>query len=151
MAIHRRHVAPQPRPRRPAPNAAIELPTAFPYFAAIAAIVGSGIDPARQVFLLVLFNVCFVAPLLAIFGVLVFAGEEAREVLSRARDKLQRNWPIWLAGLLFVAGAFVVLLGLTGLASRRIFRVALPGTATTSSAGKAAPAWSAPGPARSSS
>ena len=31
---------------------AVELPTAFPYFAAIAAIVGSGLDPAKQFFLL---------------------------------------------------------------------------------------------------
>ena len=43
---------------------AVELPTAFPYFAAIAAIVGSGYDILRQVFLLVLFNVCFILPLL---------------------------------------------------------------------------------------
>src|SRR5438067_1802734 len=39
---------------------AVELPTAFPYFAAIAAIVGSGLDVARQAVLLLLFNVCFV-------------------------------------------------------------------------------------------
>src|SRR5579884_826110 len=39
---------------------AVELPTAFPYFAAIAAIVGSGLSPLKQLVLLVLFNVCFV-------------------------------------------------------------------------------------------
>jgi cytochrome c biogenesis protein CcdA len=97
---------------------AVELPTAFPYFAAIAAIVGSGIDPARQVFLLVLFNLCFVAPLLAIFGVLAFAGDGATAVLAKARDKLQRNWPTWLAGLALVAGVVIVLLGATGLSSK---------------------------------
>ncbi len=42
---------------------AVELPTAFPYFAAIAAIVGSGLGPVRQLMLLLLFNLCFVLPL----------------------------------------------------------------------------------------
>src|ERR1700744_2550064 len=50
---------------------ALELPTAFPYFAAIAAIVGSGVDTTRQVAALVLFNVCFVLPLVAISVLLV--------------------------------------------------------------------------------
>jgi cytochrome c biogenesis protein CcdA len=94
---------------------AVELPTAFPYFAVIAAIVGSGIDPARQVLCLVLFNVCFIAPLLVILAVLAFEGERAEELLCAAREKLQRNWPGVLAGLLFLAGTFVVLLGVTGL------------------------------------
>jgi cytochrome c biogenesis protein CcdA len=96
---------------------AVELPTAFPYFAAIAAIVGSGLGPARDLFLLVLFNVCFVSPLLAILGVLTFAGEKADQVLADARNFLQRHWPAVLAGLALVAGLFVVTLGLTGLAA----------------------------------
>jgi cytochrome c biogenesis protein CcdA len=94
---------------------AIELPTAFPYFAVIAAIVSSGLDPARQLVCLVLFNVCFVAPLLGILGVLTFAHERSREMLASARVRLERNWPKVLSILLFIAGAFVVLLGVTGL------------------------------------
>src|SRR5947209_9378514 len=35
---------------------AFELPTAFPYFAAIAAILGAGLGPARDLVLLFLFN-----------------------------------------------------------------------------------------------
>ena len=35
----------------------VELPTAFPYFAVIAAIVGSGLGPVRQLTLLLIFNV----------------------------------------------------------------------------------------------
>jgi cytochrome c biogenesis protein CcdA len=95
---------------------AVELPTAFPYFAAIAAIVGSGFDIARQVMLLVLFNVCFVAPLLAIIATLTFAGPEAERVLTSGREKLEANWPVLLSGLALVAGVFVTLLGITGLA-----------------------------------
>jgi cytochrome c biogenesis protein CcdA len=53
---------------------AIELPTAFPYFAAIAAIAGSGLDSSRQLGLLVLFNLCFVLPLLGIIVMLLVNG-----------------------------------------------------------------------------
>jgi cytochrome c biogenesis protein CcdA len=96
---------------------AVELPTAFPYFAAIAAIVGSGVDPARQVTLLVLFNLCFVLPLVVIAGTLWLAGDHADELLTGARQILQRRWPLLLAGLALLAGTFVILLGITGLAT----------------------------------
>ena len=42
---------------------AVELPTAFPYFAAIAAVVGSGYGVWHQVFLILIFNIAFVLPL----------------------------------------------------------------------------------------
>jgi cytochrome c biogenesis protein CcdA len=97
---------------------AVELPTAFPYFAVIAAIVGSGLDPARQVILLVLFNVCFVLPLIGIVATLSFAGENAQRLLGIGRKFLQDNWPALLAGLALLAGVFVIVLGVTGLAGR---------------------------------
>jgi cytochrome c biogenesis protein CcdA len=97
---------------------AVELPTAFPYFAAIAAIVGSGLDPARQFVLLLLFNICFVLPLIAIVGTLTFGGSHADRLLAVWRDFLQRHWPGLLAGVALVAGLFVILLGATGLAAR---------------------------------
>jgi cytochrome c biogenesis protein CcdA len=97
---------------------AVELPTAFPYFAAIAAIVGSGFDLGRQLVLLMVYNVCFVLPLIAIAVTVAVAGEEADRVLLRARERLQTYWPVLLAGLALLAGAFVILLGVTGLASR---------------------------------
>jgi cytochrome c biogenesis protein CcdA len=94
---------------------AVELPTAFPYFAAIAAIVGSGYDIVRQTFLLLLFNVCFILPLLAIIAVLTFAGPNASRVLAAGRTWLEARWPIVLAVLALAAGLFVTLLGVTGL------------------------------------
>jgi cytochrome c biogenesis protein CcdA len=97
---------------------AVELPTAFPYFAVIAAIVGSGLDPARQIVLLVLFNICFVLPLIGIVATLTFAGDRAERLLSAWRDFLQRRWPALLAGLALLAGIFVILLGATGFAGR---------------------------------
>jgi cytochrome c biogenesis protein CcdA len=95
---------------------AVELPTAFPYFAAIAAIVGSGLHPVKQLVLLVLFNVCFVLPLLAIIATLTFADDKADRVLATGRRFLQRNWPLLLSGLLGLAGVFILVLGVTGLA-----------------------------------
>jgi cytochrome c biogenesis protein CcdA len=99
--------------------AAVELPTAFPYFAAIAAIVGSGYGVLRQIMFLVLFNICFIAPLLAILGVLTFAGPDAQRLLATGREKLEAHWPTVLAVLALLAGVFVTLLGITGLASLR--------------------------------
>jgi len=96
---------------------AVELPTAFPYFAVIAAIVPSGIGVARQVMLLVLFNVCFVAPLLAILATLRFAGPDAQRWLTAGRERLEAHWPAVLAVLALAAGVFVTLLGITGLGS----------------------------------
>lgn len=96
---------------------AVELPTAFPYFAAIAAVVGSGIDVTRQILLLVLFNICFVVPLIGIAVVLAVAGDGAQALLSHAREALRANWPRLLAVVGFVAGVFVILLGVWGLVS----------------------------------
>jgi len=97
---------------------AVELPTAFPYFAVIAAIVGSGLQPPHQVALLLLFNVCFILPLIGILLTLSLAGRHADRMLAAGRDFLQRHWPAVLAGLALVAGLFVVSLGVSGLASR---------------------------------
>jgi cytochrome c biogenesis protein CcdA len=107
---------------------AVELPTAFPYFAAIAAIVGSGLNIANQAILLVLFNVCFVLPLVGVVATLSFAGDRAQELLAAARRRLEAHWPAVLAGLAVLAGGFVLALGISGLAglthshSGRFFR-----------------------------
>jgi cytochrome c biogenesis protein CcdA len=98
---------------------AVELPTAFPYFAAIAAVVGSGAGVTRQVFLLVLFNVCFVLPLLVIAILLAVAGDHATALLTHTRDALRANWPKVLAGVALIAGLFVILVGVTGLYATR--------------------------------
>ena len=79
---------------------AVELPTAFPYFAAIAAIVGSGLGPVRQLVLLLLFNLCFVLPLILMVVGLTLAGDRAIGALNRGRDFLERRWPVVLSVLL---------------------------------------------------
>jgi cytochrome c biogenesis protein CcdA len=97
---------------------AIELPTAFPYFAVIAAVVGSGLGPLRQLILLALYNVAFVLPLILMILILTFAPNHAERIITRARELLQRHWPGVLAGLALLAGAFVTTIGVTGLTGR---------------------------------
>lgn len=111
-----------PRRRSPAllgaAISAVELPTAFPYFAAIAAIVGSGLGTTRQLILLGIYNLLFVLPLLGIAGALVVAGEGAVSRLVRLRQWGRRNWPTIAAVVSLLAGLFVLTLGVTGLTGR---------------------------------
>jgi len=97
---------------------AVELPTAFPYFAVIAAAVGSGLGPIQQLIALALYNVAFVLPLIVMIVVLTVTPSHAERILRRARDLLQRHWPVVLAILALLAGVFVTVLGITGLTGR---------------------------------
>lgn len=97
---------------------AVELPTAFPYFAAIAAVVGAGVGPVREFGLLVIFNLCFVLPLIGILLTLTVAGERSGVVLAIGRRFLERRWPHVLAVLVMLVGVAAVLLGATGLAAQ---------------------------------
>jgi cytochrome c biogenesis protein CcdA len=94
---------------------AVELPTAFPYFGAIAAVVGSGYGVLRQMLLLLVFNLCFVLPLLAILATLWLAGDRAAARLAAGRARLGRNWPAAAAVSALVVGGLIVYLGATGL------------------------------------
>lgn len=95
---------------------AVELPTAFPYFAAIAAIVGSGLGTGRQFGLLLVFNICFILPLLGIILTLVVAGDRADRALAKTRRLFERRWPHLLFGLILLVGVIAILFGATGLA-----------------------------------
>lgn len=113
--------SPASKPRRHSPGwlgvtiSAVEFPTAFPYFAVIAAIVASGLNVFEELFLIGLYNVCFVVPLLGILGILTMAGDQATAVLERVRAYLQAHWPVLLAAVALTAGVFVTVLGITGL------------------------------------
>ena len=96
---------------------AVELPTAFPYFAAIAAVVGSGLGPPRELVLLLVFNVCFILPLLAILLTLLLAGDPAERMLSRGRVYLERRWPHILCALIMIVAVIAIFFGATGLAT----------------------------------
>lgn len=95
----------------------VELPTAFPYFAAIAAILGSGLGTAREFLLLLLFNLCFVLPLVGILLTLLLAGDHADRRLTRGREFLERRWPHLLVFLIGLVGLVALFFGATGLAA----------------------------------
>jgi cytochrome c biogenesis protein CcdA len=95
---------------------AVELPTAIPYFAAIAAIVESGRSDSTQILLLLLYNVVFVVPLIALFGVLALAGERGKQIAARARVQLELWAPRIAPAALGVASVVLLALGAVGLA-----------------------------------
>jgi cytochrome c biogenesis protein CcdA len=90
---------------------ALELPTALPYFAVIAALAASGKSIPVQVLLLVAFNVAFVLPLIAIIFLRTVAGERAAGVLGSMRAWLDRNTPALLATLLLLIGLSLIVVG----------------------------------------
>lgn len=71
--------------------AAVELPTAVPYFAVIAGIVASSASVAQAIALLALYCAAFVLPRLAITVILLVAGERADRWLQRGAAWLQRR------------------------------------------------------------
>jgi cytochrome c biogenesis protein CcdA len=99
--------------------AAVELPTAAPYLAIVAGIAASSAPVPEQVLLVLIYNVAFVAPLLAILVALLVAGDRADPWLTRAGAWLQRRWPVILAGLLMFVGGVLAILGALGLLGRR--------------------------------
>ena len=98
--------------------AAVELPTAAPYFAVIAAIAASSANVLQEIALVALFNLAFVLPLAEIVVVLVVAEDRADTLLRRWQAWLQRRWPVVLASVLLLAGSALTVLGATGLAGR---------------------------------
>jgi cytochrome c biogenesis protein CcdA len=96
---------------------AVELPTAVPYFAVIAAIVASGLSVGQELILVAIYNLCFVLPLLLILLTLTLAPDSADRVLTAVRSYLTEHWPVLLAAVALLAGVFITALGVTGLAS----------------------------------
>ncbi len=95
--------------------AGVELPTALPYFAVVAAIVGSNASVPVAIALIALYNVAFVLPLLAILIALLVAGERAERWLKQGGAWLQRRWPVVLASFLLLVGSGLTVLGATHL------------------------------------
>jgi cytochrome c biogenesis protein CcdA len=96
--------------------AALELPTALPYLAAIAAIVGSGRALPAQLALVGLFNIVFMLPVVGILAAVTLAGPGTRSRLERAGERLRVRWPMVFATLALVAGVALLTFGLLGLA-----------------------------------
>ena len=97
----------------------VNLPVALPYFAALAAIIASGRALPIQAACVVLYSLCFIAPLLGIVAIIELLPHRAGAVLDRVRELIQRHWARALAVLLMLAGAIAVALGALGLLSAR--------------------------------
>jgi cytochrome c biogenesis protein CcdA len=123
--LKRRRLAERPLPRGESGRgsfalgvtiSAVELPTAFPYFAAIAAIVDSDAGVVRQAIYLLVFNVVFILPLIGIVVALAVAGERAEPTVERVRAWFERHWPALAAGIVGGAGVLLLAFGGAGLA-----------------------------------
>jgi cytochrome c biogenesis protein CcdA len=80
----------------------LELPTALPYLAAVGAITRANLAVAEWLPLLVLYNLIFVLPPLALLAGHLALGKRAEVVLGRLRDRLGRAAKegfLWLLGL----------------------------------------------------
>jgi len=94
---------------------AAEFPTAFPYFAALAAIVESRLPAVSQVVLVVVFNLCFCAPIIALLVLVVVGGERGRRLAQAARGAFQRYAAILVPALVGLLGVGILLVGIVGL------------------------------------
>ena len=96
--------------------AAVELPTAVPYFAVIAAIVSSDRSIPAELALLVLFNAAFVLPLCAILVIRFVAGAKADRLLEQFHGAVQRAAPTLIPLVVAIIGAALLVAGGFGLA-----------------------------------
>lgn len=93
----------------------LDLPTAFPYFAAIAAIANA-VDPvSAQIGLLAAFNLIYVLPLIAIAVLPAVAGRRWRALVVRGRRALDRFAPAAAGALTAVMGGGLIVRGAGGL------------------------------------
>lgn len=91
--------------------AGVELLTAFPYFAAISIIVGSGVSSPGKVFLLGIYNLVYVLPLIGIAILCAVMGPGAAGFLSRIRDSVLSRWPVVVAPLAVAVGLALTAFG----------------------------------------
>lgn len=95
--------------------AGVELLSAFPYFAAIALIVGSGVSNPQKLSLLVLYCVIYALPLIAIALAIVVMGERAERRLRPIADWLTTHWPLVVGPMTGAIGVGVLIFGITQL------------------------------------
>jgi cytochrome c biogenesis protein CcdA len=94
---------------------AVEVPTAFPYFAAIAAILSAHLSLPQQIALLATYNLAFVLPLLAILAASAATGKQARHRLQRLRTWFARRAGLIISTVAASAGTALVVVGANGL------------------------------------
>jgi cytochrome c biogenesis protein CcdA len=94
---------------------AVELPTAFPYFAGLVAVVEARRGVTTDVLLVLAYNVVFVFPLLLLLGVILVAGERGAAIARSARVRLERYAPVLFPAVLAALGVGALSFGVWGL------------------------------------
>jgi cytochrome c biogenesis protein CcdA len=94
---------------------AIELPTAFPYFAAILATLGAVNGAAQQTVFILLYNLVFVAPLLGLTLFVALTGHRYRDRINRISTLIRTHGPDLLPPGIAIIGAALVIIGIHGL------------------------------------
>ena len=94
---------------------AVELPTAFPYFAAILATLGAVHGAAGQTIFIVLYNLVFVTPLVALTMLVTVTGHRYRDRISRISTLIKTRGPDLLPPGIAIIGGALVVIGLHGL------------------------------------
>jgi cytochrome c biogenesis protein CcdA len=94
---------------------AVELPTAFMYFGAVSAILGSQAALPARIALVVAYNALFVLPLVAVLLVRVRAGAQAERRLAAAGSWMRSVAPVALGAIMAVAGVVLAIVGVSGL------------------------------------
>ena len=93
----------------------VDLPTALMYFGAIAIVAAADIHTISRVVLLVIFNVAYVLPLIAITVTVAVLGDRADAFLVRARELVERWSQFFLAALTGGSGVYLIVIGIAGL------------------------------------
>ena len=94
---------------------AVELPTAFPYFAAILATLGAVNGAVSQTVFILLYNLVFVAPILALTLLVAVTGDRYRDRIGRISALIRTYGPDFLPPGIAVIGGALVFIGLHGL------------------------------------
>jgi hypothetical protein len=94
---------------------AVELPTAFPYFAAILATLGAVHGAVGQTVFIVLYNLVFIAPLLALTVLVAVTGSRYRDRIARVSTLIATHGPDLLPPGVAIIGGALVVIGIHGL------------------------------------
>ena len=94
---------------------ATELPTAVPYFGALVAVVEGAHSDVGRLLLVLLYNVVFAAPLLALLAVLAVSGERGAKFAAAARIRLVQLAPTVFPIVLALFGAALAAIGIVKL------------------------------------
>jgi cytochrome c biogenesis protein CcdA len=90
----------------------VDLPTAFPLFIVVGAIVHEDLGRLDEGLLMALYGLAYIVPLLAILGLRAAGGERGERWLARLRDRVTRWAPAALSILSGIIGVALIGFGL---------------------------------------